>query len=112
MTALTQLAFDVTCHRCGGGLTVVNPGGTCGTESKTVLACLECGTEWAVTVLLRQLGGPPVGHRPGQRSTIERLDKLAAQARYLVDGGATVSHACRTVGITRHAYYHRLPAGS
>jgi hypothetical protein len=112
---ITQLAFDVTCRDCGAGLTIVNPGGTCGSETKVIVACVDCGAEWAVLALMRPLHRrhDPSAERANGRIFRSKTEVagLVEQARLRVDDGESVRHACMAVGVDRRSYYARHPAG-
>lgn len=105
-----RLGFDVTCRGCGADLDLVNPGRTDGVESKAVLGCEACGTEWLLTTHLEPVRDP-VARPGGVRRAGGDVAALAGQAHQLHQAGSSISAACRAVGIDRHTYYDHAPGG-
>lgn len=83
----------------------VNPGATSHTHSVIVAACTICGSEWALTLIARQMRGPQP--QPGTRRASADIDNAYQRAVDLVASGATIAAACRETGIRRETFTRR-----
>ena len=105
---MAVIGVHVTCWNCGGGVTTVNPGATCGTQAAITVACGSCQQEWAVIVLMRHVATDDTARLDGDHRT------LAARVDRLVAGGMPITRACAQIGIpvTTYRRHRATPAAA
>lgn len=105
---MTPFAAALPAPCCQADWQLLNWGAWSKTHLVGTAACAACGAVYSIRADVRLLQGSPIGRRPGRQAS-EAVDHLAARAREMVVDGHSIAHACRTVGIDRHSYYHRHP---